>query len=145
MDSGGVLIMGQYKFSATTTSFYPVGLLDMYENAGTLPADLVDVSDEDYTTFTGQPPEGKTRGSKGDKPAWVDIPPPTAEETRQGMVSRKSRLLSEAEDVIRPLERAVKLDMATDAEKSTLEAWERYSVLLSRVDVESPEWPDKPE
>lgn len=137
--------MNQYKFSATTTSFYPVDLLDMYENAGTLPADLVDVSDEDYTTFTGQPPEGKTRGSKGDKPAWVDIPPLSVEEARQGMVSRKSRLLSEAEDVIRPLERAVKLDMATDAEKSTLEAWERYSVKLSRVDVDNPAWPDKPE
>ncbi|MGP0904944.1 tail fiber assembly protein, partial [Serratia sp. CY76391] len=56
-----------------------------------------------------------------------------------------SRLLSEAEDVIRPLERAVKLDMATDAEKAKLDAWERYSVELSRVDVDNPVWPDTAE
>ncbi|MBS3894586.1 tail fiber assembly protein [Serratia marcescens] len=137
--------MGTYKFSATTTAFYPVEMLDMYEQAGTLPADLVDVTDADYTAFTGQPPAGKMRGSKGKKPAWVDIPPPTQEETRQGWVTNKTRLLEEAEAVIRVLERAVKLDMATDEEKAQLEAWERYSVLLSRVDVDNPEWPDKPE
>ncbi|KAB1583325.1 tail fiber assembly protein [Serratia marcescens] len=137
--------MGQYKFSATTTAFYPVEMLDMYEQAGTLPADLVDVTDEMYTEFTGQPPEGKMRGSKGKNPGWVDIPPPTSEETRQGWVTNKARLLDEAEAVIRMLERAVKYDMATDEEKAQLEAWERYSVLLSRVDVDKPEWPGKPE
>ncbi|ENI9448273.1 tail fiber assembly protein, partial [Shigella sonnei] len=26
-----------------------------------------------------------------------------------------------------------------------LEAWERYSVLVSRVDTANPEWPQKPE
>ncbi|HHL0960415.1 TPA: tail fiber assembly protein [Serratia marcescens] len=40
---------------------------------------------------------------------------------------------------IRILERAVKHDMATAEEKAWLEAWERYSVELSRVDVEKPE------
>ncbi len=137
--------MGQYKFSATTTSFYPVALLDMYEQAGTLPADLVDVTDEMYTEFTGLAPEGKIRGSKGENPAWVDIPPPTPEETRQGWMTNKARLLDEAEAVIRMLERAVKYDMATAEEKAKLEAWERYSVLLSRVDVDNPEWPAVPE
>ncbi|KKZ19040.1 hypothetical protein AAY84_07585 [Serratia marcescens] len=137
--------MSNYKFSATTTGFYPVALLDSYEQAGTLPADLVDVTDETYATFTGRAPEGKMRGSKGKNPAWVDIPPPTPEETRQGWVTNKARLLDEAEAVIRMLERAVKYDMATAEEKTRLEAWERYSVLLSRVNVDKPEWPDKPE
>lgn len=137
--------MGQYKFSATTSGFYPIDMLDMYEEAGTLPADLVDVTDADYTTYTGLPPEGKKRGSKGKKPAWVDIPPLTEAETRQGWVTNKTRLLEETETTIRLLERAVKLGMATDEEKAQLEAWERYSVLLSRVDVENPEWPVVPE
>lgn len=57
----------------------------------------------------------------------------------------KDRLVKEAEAVIQVLERAVKYDMATDEEKSRLEAWERYSVLLSRVDVDKPEWPVVPE
>jgi len=56
----------------------------------------------------------------------------------------KDRLVKEAEAVIQVLERAVKYDMATDEEKSRLEAWERYSVLLSRVDVDNPDWPENP-
>ncbi|WP_420921576.1 tail fiber assembly protein [Enterobacter quasiroggenkampii] len=39
----------------------------------------------------------------------------------------------------------MKYDIATDAEKDALEAWERYTVLLSRVDVDNPVWPDTPE
>ncbi|EHC4904226.1 tail fiber assembly protein, partial [Escherichia coli] len=49
------------------------------------------------------------------------------------------------ESVIQPLERAVRLNMATDEERTRLEAWERYSVLVSRVDTANPEWPQKPE
>lgn len=59
--------------------------------------------------------------------------------------SMKAHLLEEAESAIAPLTRAVKYDIATDAEKSALEAWERYTVLLSRVDVDNPVWPDVPE
>jgi hypothetical protein len=136
--------MENYKFSATTTSFYPVSLLDMYEQAGSLPSDLIDVSDEEYTTFTGIAPTGKMRGSINGKPAWVDMPPPAPE----AVIPRQARQLDEAEAVIRVLERAVKLGMATDEEKAQLEAWERYSVLLSRInpdDAPNINWPDKPE
>ncbi|QLF80277.1 tail fiber assembly protein [Hafnia phage yong1] len=61
---------------------------------------------------------------------------------------KKTHLLEEATIAISPLERAVKYGMATDEEKAKLEAWERYSVLLSRVDVSKApdvEWPEKPE
>ena len=64
----------------------------------------------------------------------------TADEQQQ-----QAALLSEAESVIQPLERAVRLNMATDEERTRLEAWERYSVLVSRVDTANPEWPQKPE
>ena len=57
----------------------------------------------------------------------------------------KAELMSNAEAVIAPLSRAVKYDIATDAEKAALEAWERYTVLLSRVDVDNPVWPDAPD
>ncbi|CAI2427909.1 Caudovirales tail fibre assembly protein [Serratia proteamaculans] len=141
--------MNNYKFSATTTGFYPVSMLDSYDQAGTLPTDLVDVTDEGYDTFTGTAPEGKTRGSnKGGQPAWVDIPKPTPEQMRSQAIYRKQAEMAKAEDVIAPLERAVKLDMATDEEKAQLDAWERYSVLLSRVDTDKApdiEWPERPE
>ncbi|WP_371810716.1 tail fiber assembly protein [Cedecea sp. FDAARGOS_727] len=56
-------------------------------------------------------------------------------------------LNDEVNSVIAPLERAVKLHMATYAETVKLEAWERYSVELSRVDTSNPDaaLPDKPE
>ena len=70
---------------------------------------------------------------------------PLARGTQQQAESQKAALLSEAESVIQPLERAVRLNMATDEECARLESWERYSVLVSRVDTANPEWPQKPE
>ncbi|STI14825.1 Putative phage tail assembly protein [Escherichia coli] len=48
----------------------------------------------------------------------------TADEQQQQAESQKAALLSEAESVIQPLERAVRLNMATDEERTRLEAWE---------------------
>ncbi|EKR7607236.1 tail fiber assembly protein [Escherichia coli] len=69
----------------------------------------------------------------------------TADEQQQQAESQKAALLSEAESVIQPLERAVRLNMATDEERARLESWERYSVLVSRVDLANPEWPEIPQ
>ncbi|CAM3058145.1 tail fiber assembly protein [Escherichia coli] len=69
----------------------------------------------------------------------------TADEQQQQAESKKAALLSEAESVIQPLERAVRLNMATDEERARLELWERYSVLVSRVDPANPEWPEIPQ
>ena len=79
---------------------------------------------------------------------WGEVQPfqPTEKafvEPASGMKT-KAELMSNAEAVIAPLARAVKYDLATDAEKAVLEAWERYTVLLSRVDVDNPVWPDAP-
>lgn len=68
----------------------------------------------------------------------------TADEQEQLAELQKAALLSEAETIIQPLERAVRLNMATDEERGRLEAWERYSVLVSRVDPANPEWPEMP-
>ena len=69
----------------------------------------------------------------------------TKQELQQQTELQKAALLSEAESVIQPLERAVRLNMATNEERARLESWERYSVLVSRVDTANPEWPQKPE
>ncbi|WP_105233381.1 tail fiber assembly protein [Escherichia albertii] len=68
----------------------------------------------------------------------------TEDELQQQAESKKASLLAEAESIIRPLERAVRLNLATDEERTRLDAWERYSVLVSRVDTAKPEWPDLP-
>ena len=72
----------------------------------------------------------------------------TKEEIITAAEAKLSQLITEADNVIAPLERAVKHNMATDEDKAQLDAWERYSVLLSRVDTNKApdiEWPDKPE
>ena len=69
----------------------------------------------------------------------------TDEELKRQAEEKKKALLVEADAAIAPLERAVRLGMATDDEKRRIEAWERYSVMVSRVDTSNPEWPDKPE
>lgn len=69
----------------------------------------------------------------------------TPDELRQQAEVKKARLLAEAESVISPLARAVKLNMATDDELKRLEAWEYYSIQVSRVDPSLPEWPERPE
>ncbi|EBQ8978861.1 TPA: tail fiber assembly protein [Salmonella enterica] len=66
------------------------------------------------------------------------------EELRQQAEAKKVKLLEEAEAVITPLARAVKLGIATDEERQRLEVWEQYSVLVSRVDTSKPDWPDVP-
>ncbi|EFS2935262.1 tail fiber assembly protein [Escherichia coli] len=69
----------------------------------------------------------------------------TEQALQQQAELQKAALLSAAESVIQPLERAVRLNMATNEERARLESWERYSVLVSRVDTAKPEWPQKPE
>ncbi|MFZ4220789.1 tail fiber assembly protein [Enterobacter ludwigii] len=74
--------------------------------------------------------------------------PPVTEPPEADPGRKKMMLLAEAECIIAPLERAVKYSMATEQEKADLEAWEKYSVLLSRIkpeDAPEIEWPDKPE
>ncbi|EKF5876924.1 tail fiber assembly protein, partial [Salmonella enterica] len=66
------------------------------------------------------------------------------EELRQQEEAKKVKLLEEAETVIKPLARAVKMGIATDEEQTRLEVWEEYSVLVSRVDTSKPDWPDVP-
>lgn len=46
--------------------------------------------------------------------------------------------MQEAEIIIAPLSRAVKLGIATPEEVKRLEQWETYTVLLSRVDTSDP-------
>lgn len=58
--------------------------------------------------------------------------------------SRKQELLNQANNVIATLQDAVELDMATVEEADHLTQWRKYRVLLSRVDVTAPVWPEVP-
>ncbi|MGX4748133.1 tail fiber assembly protein [Morganella morganii] len=60
---------------------------------------------------------------------------------------QKQVLMSEVSDVIAPLQDAVDLGMVTPEEKTALNEWKKYRVMLSRVDTSTaPDiiWPEKP-
>jgi len=57
----------------------------------------------------------------------------------------QKRLLSVAAQKIAVYQDAVDLEMATVEDKAALLAWKKYRVLLSRVDLADPEWPEQPQ
>lgn len=62
-------------------------------------------------------------------------------------ITEKGKLQKEADNTLAVLNRAVRLKIATDEEVTALEAWERYSVELWRVDTSlAPDivWPTVP-
>lgn len=81
-----------YSFSATTLSFYPKELLTLYADAGTLPADLVEIDDDIYSKFTHEVPAGKMRGADSNgMPEWVDIPTPIVTADAIAAIARRYR------------------------------------------------------
>ena len=56
-----------------------------------------------------------------------------AKELLDAAVAEAARLRKIADDTITPLQDAVELDLATEAEVGLLKSWKRYRVALSRV------------
>ena len=83
-----------------------------------------------------------------DKEVDAHINPPVSREQLVAVTEQqKQSLLSEANNSIAPLQDAVDLDMATEAEAAALQAWKKYRVLLNRVDTSTApdiDWPEKP-
>ncbi|WP_370906008.1 tail fiber assembly protein [Citrobacter koseri] len=60
--------------------------------------------------------------------------------------AKKTELLAMADAAIAPLSRAVRMKIATDEEAGKLEEWERYSVMVNRVDTSTApdiNWPSR--
>ncbi|EJI9012466.1 tail fiber assembly protein [Escherichia albertii] len=132
-------------YSPSENSFYDDSLRSDYDINGTWPDDALEISEQWYRYLLDKQSEGKTiNQNEYGQPVVTEPEPPTQEELTEQAEKQKSKLLAEAESIISPLKRAVKLGMATDAEREMLELWERYSVHVSRVNTENPEWPDKP-
>lgn len=103
--------------------------------------------------FIGPLPDGwtllapATPFDKWDGDKWVtDTDAQHAAEVAAAQAKLET-LNQEADDIIEQLKRAVKYDMATEEEKLRLEAWEKYSVLVSRINPEDApdiDWPEKP-
>lgn len=136
-------------FSATTKGFYPTDIVEkeLYEEQGSWPADATEISEADYKKYLSIPPPGMELGSKSGKPAWVVV-----EVDKESAIliatMKKKQLMATAEEALAPLVRAEKFGIITGEEKTKLEALERYTILLNRVnpdDAPDIEWPIEPE
>lgn len=99
---------------------------------GKLPDDVVSVAPEGHFV-------------KWDGKKWVHDT--EAEKLAQitQTIQQKESLLALAASKIAPLQDAVDLDIATEAEAALLLAWKKCRVLLNRVDISKPEWPPLPD
>ncbi|ENY3728904.1 tail fiber assembly protein [Enterobacter kobei] len=136
-------------FSNADSSFYLEDTIQVYEAQGIfVPLDLREISDLEYESFMVSP-DRMTPHYNIDRNCmeWVDIAPPSQEECISTARSTKERLLSIATQAISPLQDAVDLSMATEAEIVSLQQWKRYRVIVNRIDAnDAPDiiWPETP-
>lgn len=69
-----------YLFSPSTLGFYPIEMKEEYLTNGSLPSDVIVVSDSVRNEYNFAPPEGKQLSSSQNMPVWIDIPAPTHDE-----------------------------------------------------------------
>lgn len=136
-----------YFYSAKNNAFYPAILRDEYEQAGSWPDDLMEISDEAYNALFAGQSAGKVITPGGDgHPVLTDPPPPTDEQLIAQTNSRIKSLMAQATTAIAPLQDAEDLGIQTDDEAAMLKAWKNYRVLLNRVTHEDAKisWPEIP-
>ncbi|EAB1658520.1 tail fiber assembly protein [Salmonella enterica subsp. diarizonae serovar 35:k:e,n,x,z15] len=105
-----------------------------------------------YISAPGPLPENVTSVSPGGEyqkwdskaKVWVNDEAAEAAARLREAEGTKNRLLQIASEKIAPLQDAVDLDIATDDEKTQLDKWKKYRVLVNRVDTSNPDWPEQP-
>ncbi|HDL7334537.1 TPA: tail fiber assembly protein [Yersinia enterocolitica] len=136
-----------YYFSATTLSFYPAELLDVYADAGTLPADLVEIDDDVYAQFSDMQPIGKKRGAnKKGMPEWIDIPAPVVTDNDIAATARRYRdAFITATDAMTIVDYSIDDSPLTDEQRSELMAvrlaFKAWPIVTGWPLVEMPELP----
>ncbi|MGL5728718.1 MAG: tail fiber assembly protein [Plesiomonas sp.] len=138
-------------WSAVNNAFFLSVDTESFVRSGWDLKDAIPVSDDVFDEYAAIPPDGKIRSvGEGGMPCWEDAPkspPPSPEEQVAQADAVKSTLQREAEDAIKPLERAKSLGIATPQELALLTEWEKYTVYLMRVDTSTAPnitWPVKP-
>lgn len=137
-----------FYYSASMNAFYLLELKSDYDTSETWPEDAVPVDAATFDEYSGTPPKGKVRSSEKDgMPRWADEPPLPHDVLVAQAEEIREQLMAEANQKITPLQDAVDLGMATEAEVTSLTTWRTYRVLLSRVDTSTvPDvvWPEMP-
>lgn len=144
----GINMNNTYFYSATTNAFYAASLLSDYNDAGTLPDDIIEISAKWYEhLISGQAMGKEISSNENNQPVLSEPAPPTQQELKAVAEGKKSELIREAGEAIAILQDAVDLGIATDGENARLLAWKNYRVLLNRIDTSTApdiEWPTTP-
>lgn len=139
-----------YFFSPKYNAFYPVQLRGIYENAGSLPDDLITVTDDMFIEYSSSPPGGKRRVAGNDGyPAWADTVPPTYEELVSAAEEERQQRLTHVDNVILDWRTELMLGEISEAKRAKLSEWLAYKNDVKLVDVtinpEKVSWPALPE
>jgi len=130
------------KYSPSANAFYDTSINLV------IPADAVKITDKKWADLLAGQADGKLIACGADMlPCLTDQPLPTTEELISLAEDKRSRLRTEADTAIQPLQDASDLGIATDDEASQLVAWKKYRVMLMRIntkDVENIIWPEQP-
>ncbi|MDU1575439.1 MAG: tail fiber assembly protein [Pantoea sp.] len=132
-------------YSLKGQGFYPEEMFDLYKDAGSLPDDLVEISQKDYDAFFN-PPEGYGAVFDDKGPRVEKLP-----EVDSASIAENERQLRLAEIGPATSTLQTKLLMGrklTNAETSRLNAWMDYSDALNGLDLSSAPhitWPEKPQ
>ena len=142
--------MKNFIFSALNNAFYPLELQSRYVEAGSWPEDGIEVNDEIFKEFTGEPPVGKVRGVEDGFHCWIDVPPPTRDELIVAAVLEKQVRTGQANDYINDKQWPGKaaIGRLKGDELAQYNLWLDYLDALEAVDTSSApdiNWPVPPE
>ncbi|HAM7428591.1 TPA: tail fiber assembly protein [Escherichia coli] len=140
-----------YFYSAKHNSFFPLELKDDYINGIGWPEDAIEVTEQVYSEFAGEPPEGQKRvAGKNGLPEWEDIPPPTHEEIVAQAEIEKQNRTDAANGYINSNQWPGKAAMGRlkETDKARYNTWLDYLENIESVDTSTaPDitWPNPPE
>lgn len=137
-------------YSKTTNAFYLEDNKANYQAENAWPDDVVNVSVEVFSEFSGVPPEGKIRvAGKNGLPEWQDIPPLTPEQIIMLAEAEKKRRINKAIDYMNNKQwpgKAV-LGRLKGDDLAQYNLWLDYLDALEAVDTSSAtdiKWPTAP-
>ncbi|WP_368928011.1 tail fiber assembly protein [Citrobacter freundii] len=142
-------MMNNYIYSPQNNAFYPLSLQEVYEQAGSWPADGMEISDDVYEEFLQSPP-GKIRIAGEDGlPVWSEPTPPTHEELIAAAEAQRAELLASADRITADWRTELMLGDISDDDKKSLSEWMTYKRDVKAVPVETAiatgfKWPSLP-
>lgn len=142
--------MNAYSFSPSACVFFANELKEtLYVPAKAWPEDAKEVDNsiaEIYMTVT--PPNGKTLGTDGELPMWVDKPVPSQDEMVKNAEEQRQTLLYAGREATTDWRAELELGIISDEDKELLIEWMKYIKALKAIDTSSTsgiEWPKAPE